>query len=316
MNPPAVSVVVPLYNKVRHIRRAVDSVLAQTYQNFELIVVDDGSTDGGGGLVREITDPRIRLIVQDNAGVSAARNRGIQEANYELVAFLDADDEWLPCFLQTVIGLRERHPEAGIYATAYRYNQRDATWSPEFTHCNPLLDGELLDDYFRAAMGPPPVSSTAVMLPKPILLEVGLFPIGLRWGEDLHTWEQIALRYRVAWSPLECAVYHLSSDNRACNLVRPPKRDATSPIEEFLSQGHKPISSLRIIEEYLVFWRLRFAWDCHLKGQKEWAHSHLARTTRTSLFKRKRLILNFLLLVPAPILRSLSSFKAALNRKS
>jgi hypothetical protein len=310
-----VSVVIPLYNKARHIRRSVESVLGQTYQDFELLVVDDGSTDGSGDVVRGFQDPRIRLIVQDNAGVSAARNRGIQAATHEMIAFLDADDEWLPGFLETVTGLCARHPEAGMYATAYRYNQGGDMVSPRFEDCCALPQGGILDDYFRAALGAPPVCSTAVMIPKRILIEAGLFPLGMRWGEDLHTWEQIALRYRVAWSPLECAVYHLSADNRACIHERPPRKVATSAIEEFLLQGHQPVSSLQSVEEYLVSWRLRFAWDCHLKGNKQWALSHLARTSRTARYKRKRLILTCLLRVPPPVLRTLRSFKTALTRK-
>jgi cellulose synthase/poly-beta-1,6-N-acetylglucosamine synthase-like glycosyltransferase len=113
-----VSVVIPLYNKARHIARAVQSVRGQTWQDFEIIVVDDGSTDGSGDVVRQIADARFRLITQLNGGECAARNRGIAEAACDVVAFLDADDEWLPAFLETVVALRQRFPDCGMYATA------------------------------------------------------------------------------------------------------------------------------------------------------------------------------------------------------
>ena len=93
---PAISVVIPLYNKVKYIRRALDSVLNQTSADLEVIVVDDGSTDGGGHVVLRQHDGRVRLIRQGNKGVSVARNRGVSEARADLIAFLDADDEWLP----------------------------------------------------------------------------------------------------------------------------------------------------------------------------------------------------------------------------
>jgi len=115
---PAVSVVIPLYNKGPHIARALNSVLAQTFQDFEVIVVDDGSTDDGAEVVRGVDDPRIRLIQQENRGVSAARNRGIEAARAELIAFLDADDEWLAEHLETIIRLRRNALEVGIYATS------------------------------------------------------------------------------------------------------------------------------------------------------------------------------------------------------
>ena len=98
-------------------------MLAQTEQEFEVIVVDDGSTDGGAAIVEHFADPRIRLITQENRGASAARNRGIRESWADLVAFLDADDEWYPAFLETALDLRRRYPGAGLYATPAIYNR-------------------------------------------------------------------------------------------------------------------------------------------------------------------------------------------------
>lgn len=114
-----VSVVIPLYNKARHIRRAMESVLRQTHLDFELIVVDDGSTDASVDRVREFEDPRVRLLSQENAGVGAARNRGVSATSGKLVAFLDADDEWMPDFLETVLRLHAQFPEAKVWGTAY-----------------------------------------------------------------------------------------------------------------------------------------------------------------------------------------------------
>ena len=102
---PRVSVVVPVYNKGRYLRRAVDSVLAQSFTDFELILVDDGSTDDSLAVAREYTDPRVRVIRQANSGAGAARNRGIDEARATMVAFLDGDDEWVPAFLDQMMAL-------------------------------------------------------------------------------------------------------------------------------------------------------------------------------------------------------------------
>jgi GT2 family glycosyltransferase len=104
-----ISVIVPLFNKEQFIQRTLDSILAQTFTEFEVLVVDDGSTDGGSAIVETSRDPRIRLIRQANAGPGAARNRGIREARGETLAFLDADDVWLPEYLARGVALLERH---------------------------------------------------------------------------------------------------------------------------------------------------------------------------------------------------------------
>lgn len=106
-----VGIVIPLYNKGTLVRRALNSVLNQTYQNFEVVVVDDGSTDEGPDVVRECSDPRVRLIRQANAGPGAARNRGVQETHAPYLAFLDADDEWMPLFLEVYVDGLRGHPD-------------------------------------------------------------------------------------------------------------------------------------------------------------------------------------------------------------
>jgi len=131
---PAIAVVIPLYNKLNYIKRALDSVLAQTVRDFEIIVINDGSTDGSQRVVERCADPRVRLLHQKNGGVSAARNRGIAAARAELVAFLDADDEWLPEHLAAVQRMHRRFPNCGAYATARRIMEPDGrSWTRVFT---------------------------------------------------------------------------------------------------------------------------------------------------------------------------------------
>ncbi|MCP2500236.1 MAG: glycosyltransferase family 2 protein [Deltaproteobacteria bacterium] len=213
-----VSVVIPLYNKGHYVERAITSVLAQKGPMVEVIVVDDGSTDSGASVVERIRDRRVILLRQANAGVSAARNRGIQEARAELVAFLDADDEWKPGFLETMIALRKRFPQAGMYACAYAQSRNNKVRISKVKEV-PLSPWEgVMPGYFRsAALGDPPIHTSSVAIPREILLGVGGFPVGKRMGEDLDLWGRIALQYPVVFSWSTGGVYHQDAENRACD---------------------------------------------------------------------------------------------------
>jgi glycosyltransferase involved in cell wall biosynthesis len=109
-----ISVIIPAYNVAPFIREAVDSALAQTRRDVEVIVVDDGSTDGSADMLRDLDDPRLRVIRQDNGGSASARNAGLRLASGELVAFLDADDHWAPNNLERLSGYLETHPEVDL----------------------------------------------------------------------------------------------------------------------------------------------------------------------------------------------------------
>ena len=119
------SIVIPLYNKEKHVARAINSILNQTYQDFEIIIVDDGSTDFSYEEVKKINDPRIKIIRQKNLGVSSARNTGIKEAKNNYIGFLDADDKWKPDFLETIKKLIKDFPGAGAYATSYEIQKEN-----------------------------------------------------------------------------------------------------------------------------------------------------------------------------------------------
>src|SRR5690554_4101955 len=124
------SVIIPLYNKELSITNTVQSVLDQTYQNFEIVIINDGSTDNSIKAVESIKDNRIRLIHQENQGVSAARNRGIQEARYNWIAFLDGDDLWEQSHLQEIILMMLKFPDEKVFVTSFEYSDE----RPMFKH--------------------------------------------------------------------------------------------------------------------------------------------------------------------------------------
>lgn len=205
-----ISVIIPLYNKEAGIATALRSVLAQTYQDFEIVAVDDGSTDGSVAIVKSINDQRIRLIRQANAGVSAARNRGIAEAKGEYVAFLDADDEWMPGFLEEIVTLQKEFPDCKAQSTNYIFNSCGVK-SPTILRKLPFKgERSILTNYFEvASCSHPPVWTSAVCIERKLLQKIGSFPVGIKSGEDLLTWARIAVHTQWAYSRNAFSVFNI-----------------------------------------------------------------------------------------------------------
>ena len=206
------SVVIPLYNKIEYVERALGYVLTQTFPDFELLVVDDGSSDGGGDVVRRCPDPRVRLISQENAGVSAARNRGALEAASDWVAYLDADDEWRPEFLERVVAACAAFPEFAAVFTNYT---NAATGAP-FLRDVPQTPGPV-PDYFRLSLNNAGagVHASAVAVRRDVLRAVGGFPVGVKLGEDRDTWARLAWAGALTYVPEVLATYNIDIPNSA-----------------------------------------------------------------------------------------------------
>ena len=205
-----ISVIIPLYNKEASVATALRSVLAQTYQDFEIVVVDDGSTDGSVAIVESFDDPRIHLIRQQNAGVSVARNRGIAEAKGEYVSFLDADDEWMPEFLEEIVTLQKEFPECKAQATNYVFNSRGVKSQTILRKLPFKGERGVLTNYFEvASCSHPPVWTSAVCIERKLLQEICGFPVGIKSGEDLLTWARIAVHTQWAYSRNAFSVFNI-----------------------------------------------------------------------------------------------------------
>lgn len=204
-----ISVIIPLYNKEKYIKRSIESVLNQTFRDFEILVVDDGSTDNSYEVIKTINDERIRLFHQKNAGVSAARNKGIHEAKYNLIAFLDADDIWKPGYLQAQYDLYMKYPDCCIFACNYQFRNSSGQVTNTIINNLPFktIDG-IIDKYFVVASSSnPPICSSSVMIKKCAINEISGFPIGIKSGEDLITWAKLCIRYKTAYNRTPLAIF-------------------------------------------------------------------------------------------------------------
>jgi GT2 family glycosyltransferase len=217
MNSPQFSVVIPLYNKEQHILRTLKSIQEQRYAAAEIIVVDDGSSDNGAMLVEQLNWPNLTLIRQKNQGVSAARNTGVASATHSFVAFLDADDEWLPLYLAEMAALINRFPQAGLYASRYQIVASDAHYVDADIYLpkvNP--NGMLLHNYFHiASQGNLPFMTSSTTVRREIFENIGGFPEGESMGEDQTLFCNMALKSTIAYSPNIHLLYHCDAQNQA-----------------------------------------------------------------------------------------------------
>lgn len=220
MSSKKFSVIVPLYNKREDIGATISSILAQSLPPHEIVVVDDGSTDGSAEVVRGFSSPIIRLIEQTNAGECAARNRAIAEATGDYMALLDADDTWNPDYLKTIDALIDKYPDCGLYSTGANIV------TPKSSHPwkSPTKEG-VVENFFRQAMSLYICLPSSSTIPKHVFDSVGGFPVGMKLAGDQFMWVKIASKYRICFSPALMLNYNVAGTNRSSAIYTPEKTE-------------------------------------------------------------------------------------------
>lgn len=223
------SVVIPLYNKAPYVAKAIESVLAQTYTDYELVIMDDGSKDDSFEIARKTIEGHghCHLYRQKNAGVSMARNNGVAVSQGKYLCFLDADDWWEPAFLEEMSELIDAYPEAGIYGTNYtivndtRHKTRVASVGVD----EGFIKGYINYCQVYAKTLYMPLCSSAVCIPRRVFDAVGGFNPQLRMSEDFDLWARIALDYKVGFVNKPLSNYNQDVDfsNRAIGTLPPPE---------------------------------------------------------------------------------------------
>lgn len=201
------SIIVPLYNKAPYVRKALQSISAQSFTDYEVIVVDDGSTDNSADIVRELVNDHIRLISQLNSGVAAARNNGVAASKGEYLCFLDADDWWEPSFLKEMDQMIDAYPDAGLYGCDYFYVKNGMKkiypkdtegyidYCKVYTHCGAM-----------------PIHPNGAIIPRHVFDEVGGFNPSIKMGEDFILFMQIVFKYKVAFLNKQLVYFNQDAD--------------------------------------------------------------------------------------------------------
>lgn len=203
------SVVMPVYNKEWFVETSIRSVLEQTYDKFELIIVDDGSTDDSGKIIQSINDKRIHYIYQKNGGESKARNHGIRIAQYDYIAFLDSDDLWLPDFLETMQILINKNPKAAAFGCGYLHEPFREDLIEKMKIMEKSKDVYQIHNYFDFVFNhEQSLTASTTVCKKKALEYVGLFPEGLKNWVDLDLWARMGLYYDFVFTDQICALYN------------------------------------------------------------------------------------------------------------
>ena len=272
-----VSVIIPTFNCDRYIAQAIDSVFAQTYRDYEIVVINDGSTDN----TRQVLQPylnKIQYIYQDNQGVSAARNRGIEAATGELVAFLDADDLFLPDKLAAQVAVFDEFPELGIVHSGWRrVNQEgNAIKDEEPWHKIPKLD---LEAWLRWK---PIGTMGTLMFRRPWLLEVGGFQPGLGHAEDVDLLLRLALRGCQADWLRQVSICYRQHDRNTMRDGLSQARSINMVLDKFFAEPELPLG-VRLLEKQVRYNTLVWSsWYLYFTGfagemvaylQRSWEYS-------------------------------------------
>jgi glycosyltransferase involved in cell wall biosynthesis len=306
-----ISVVIPLYNKEKYISRTLESVLKQTLPADEIVVIDDGSTDNSAGEVLRFVDTRIRLIHQQNSGEGAARNRGVKEAKHDLVAFLDADDEWKPDFLLHIQRLYNNFPDCGAYATAFEIAEPGGNKScPAFAGIPSAPWIGIIPNFFRMMQYGNILSSSSVAIPKRVLLDLKGFPEGIIQGADRMLWVCLGMSYPIAYSPSLEVLIHGDATNRASTVfVSEPK--TANLIDKMLRNQEVPLELVADVKDYNAYLKIQKVKHRVKAGQGTSARQLLITIKENKKYRQQVLLWYFFSFVPYPVLRLIQKARSS-----
>ncbi|KUJ61882.1 hypothetical protein AR687_09980 [Flavobacteriaceae bacterium CRH] len=257
------SIVIPLYNKADYIESTLKSILNQTFTDYEIIIINDGSTDNSIAKVLQFNDSRIQIYNQKNQGAAVARNLGIEKAKYDYIAFLDADDLWKANHLETLKTLILNFPNVGIFASRYELVFKNGkNYIPKFKGLSADFEG-IIPNYFETSLPYPVATSSSIVIPKCIFKKVGYFKSSISSGQDVDMWIRIALKYRVAISNKVTASYLHYIEN---SLSKTPILE--KKIKDFNDYKEQEESNPSL-KKYLDIYRIEYALQYKIAGENK-----------------------------------------------
>ncbi|QZY86425.1 glycosyltransferase family 2 protein [Exiguobacterium acetylicum] len=263
------SVIIPLYNKRNHIKETISSVIQQSFEDFELIIVDDGSTDDGLELVNTFSDNRIKIFEQKNSGVSVARNLGINKSSGEFICFLDADDLWNHDYLHEINKLTMMFNESDIFVTAYKVDLPNN--KVNYSKGNLESNKYGISNYWSEINNKYEfVWTSATTVRKRALKESGLFKPGENIGQDLHFFSKLArINSRVAFTEKVCVTYNRMAENNARTRIKLAYAPAYMEVlKEEINNSSRSKKELSNIKSKFDFKMIAYIYTMCLSGDR------------------------------------------------
>jgi len=284
----SLSVIIPLFNKEKDIVDTLTSVCNQTFIDFEIIIVNDGSTDSSVEKIKSLTDNRIQLYSKNNEGVSAARNFGVEKANTNYVAFLDADDYWYPNHLENLLSLINKFPEHSWYAAAYDKKRNKNLTTPmdsPIREKGPYWSGEI-EDFFKNSYVDCLINSSSVCFRKDFYTSLNGFNSVLTHGEDIDLWIRSALQSNLIFTNNISSQHDLTGSNRSSSIQIHERKNIQ--LDAFLEDERKNPS----LKKYLDLNRYSLAIQHKISGDRLNFKKYIEGINSENLNKKQRFLLN------------------------
>lgn len=296
---PFFSIVIPLYNKENFIENTLKSVLNQGFTDFELIIINDGSTDRSEEIVLKFNDNRIHYFTQENQGVSAARNLGIAQAKSNYIAFLDADDYWYPNFLSEMCSMINQFPEQKVFSSAFEIETSNTIIPAQYSikkseHCQ-------IVEYFEASLKESCIWTSSAVFHKSVFEKIGTFDVTIKSGQDTDLWIRIGLIYPIVFSNKILARY--SFDDKSLSKTKMKFQDKFN-FEKF---AIAELSNCNL-KKFLDYNRFSLAIKCKLNDDIENFRGYQQKINYKNISIKKRILLN----LPSFILKMLIRFNLIL----
>lgn len=279
---PFFSIIIPVFNKERFVAKTLKSVLSQSFIDFEIIIINDGSTDKSEAEILAITDERILYFLKENEGVAVARNLGIGKASADYICFLDADDFWDSNFLATMNHYIQKLPNEKVFAAAIEIETGKKTFPAQYSF-DKKNDFEIVN-FFEASQKEAVLWTSAVCIHKDVFKKVGVFDEQLKVSEDTDLWIRIGLQYQVVfiWQILARYVFDKKSISRSRNYI----------FEDAFFEKYKSVEKQNpALKKYMDLNRFSSAIKCNLTGRWEYSKEIYSEIDLKNLTWKKRILL-------------------------